>query len=160
MPAGRLPYLHRMAASRHRILIAGFLVATMLGAAACGTGSIPGAGRSTTETPRGPVSRLVSPRGFAAAAAAPGVTTINVHVPYAGQVSGTDLFIPYDRIAGREDRLPARSARLAIYCRSGRMSAIAARTLSRLGYRNIVELRGGMEAWQRSGRPLRRRSPA
>jgi rhodanese-related sulfurtransferase len=34
------------------------------------------------------------------------------------------------------------------------MSATAAATLHDLGYHNIVELRGGMRAWQADGRPL------
>lgn len=113
-----------------------------------------------TAPAQGAFSQLVSPRRFAAVIAQPGVTTINVHVPYAGEISGTDLFIPYTRIAASKGRLPARSARLAIYCRSGRMSAIAARTLARLGYRNVVELRGGMDAWRRAGRPLLQRPSA
>jgi rhodanese-related sulfurtransferase len=37
---------------------------------------------------------------------------------------------------------------------SGRMSAIAARTFARLGYRDLVELRGGMDAWSTTGHPL------
>jgi rhodanese-related sulfurtransferase len=34
------------------------------------------------------------------------------------------------------------------------MSATAAATLHDHGYHNIVELRGGMRAWQADGRPL------
>lgn len=34
------------------------------------------------------------------------------------------------------------------------MSAIAAEALVRLGYRNVVDLEGGMVAWQRAGYPL------
>jgi rhodanese-related sulfurtransferase len=53
------------------------------------------------------------------------------------------------------DRLPAdRATPLAIYCRSGPMSATAAATLHDHGYHNIVKLRGGMRAWQADGRPL------
>jgi phage shock protein E len=144
---------------KRRILVAVLLAATM-GMAACGSRGAPATGRETASTSPPAASRSLSPRAFAAAVAAPGVTTINVHVPYAGEISGTDLFIPFDQITTRTTSLPARSAPLAIYCRSGRMSAIAARTLSRLGYRSIVELRGGMDAWQQNGRALRRRPPA
>lgn len=49
--------------------------------------------------------------------------------------------------------MPAdRKTSLAIYCRSGRMSVIAARSLAALGYTDIVELKGAVEAWQASGR--------
>ena len=101
-------------------------------------------------------SQLLSPRAFATAAAAPGTVVVNVHIPYDGQLAGTDLFLPYDRIAARAGVLPSTATRLAIYCRTGRMSAIAARTLRRMGYRRIVELRGGMRAWQRDGLRLQR----
>ncbi|MDZ4234910.1 MAG: rhodanese-like domain-containing protein [Dietzia sp.] len=47
-----------------------------------------------------------------------------------------------------------RSTPLAVYCRTGRMSTIAASTLANLGYPDVVELAGGMQAWQQSGRTL------
>ena len=34
------------------------------------------------------------------------------------------------------------------------MSATAAETLAAMGYSDIVDLRGGMEAWQAAGRDL------
>ena len=37
---------------------------------------------------------------------------------------------------------------------SGNMSATAAETLAAMGYSDIVDLRGGMEAWQAAGRDL------
>lgn len=100
-------------------------------------------------------ARLVDPAEFAAAVAEPDRLTINVHVPFEGDIAGTDLSIPFDRIADQTDRLPAdRSTALAIYCRSGPMSTTAAETLRDLGYTDVVELRGGMRAWQADGRPL------
>jgi phage shock protein E len=110
------------------------------------------AGGADAATP--PRSRLVSPAVFARVVAARPTVTINVHVPDEGSIPGTDLWIPFDRIAARRTLLPPRSTRLAVYCRSGRMSAIAVRTFVRLGFTGVVELRGGMEAWQASGRKL------
>lgn len=101
--------------------------------------------------PRG----LVSPAAFERAVAEPGTVTINVHTPDEGSIEGTELTIPFDRLESRQDELPATSTRLAVYCRSGNMSAEAVRTLSRLGYGDIIELEGGMSAWERSGRSLR-----
>lgn len=106
-------------------------------------------------------SRLVDPAAFAAAVAEPTRFTINVHVPFEGSIDGTDAAIPFDRIAADVARLPPdRGAPLAIYCKSGRMSAIAAVELARLSYRDVVELRGGMQAWTLQGFALLTAPPA
>jgi rhodanese-related sulfurtransferase len=102
-----------------------------------------------------PASRLLAPAEFAAAIDEPTRMTINVHVPYQGDIPGTDLSVPFDQIALRAGELPVdRATPLAIYCRSGPMSESAAVELAGLGYKDVVELQGGMKAWQNSGRPL------
>lgn len=99
--------------------------------------------------------RLVGAHEFATAIGRSDTLTVNVHVPYQGDIPGTDLSIPFDRVAEQSDRLPGdRDATIAIYCRTGPMSATAAETLRSLGYTDVVELEGGMKAWQASGRPL------
>jgi phage shock protein E len=77
---------------------------------------------------------------------------INVHIPYEGELAGTDAFIPYDKI--RDDpRLPEdKGAEILLYCRSGRMSEEAGVDLHEEGYTNIAHLEGGMKAWEASGR--------
>lgn len=109
----------------------------------------------TSQAPAPGAARLVDPDEFAAVIAEPDWVTLNVHVPFEGDIPGTDLSIPFDQITAQAGRLPAdRDTGLAIYCRSGPMSAAAAETLGDLGYTNVVELRGGMRAWQADGRQL------
>lgn len=81
-------------------------------------------------------------------------TLVNVHVPYAGEISGTDLHIAYDEITENLGRLPAKDGRIVLYCRSGAMSAEAAQALAELGYTDVWELNGGMVAWVAGGHGL------
>jgi rhodanese-related sulfurtransferase len=82
-------------------------------------------------------------------------TLLNVKTPYIGEIAGTDLYIPYDQLAARQSELPAsKSAKILVYCRSGVESVQAAQTLLSLGYTNVWNLDGGMNAWQQSGRGL------
>ncbi len=102
----------------------------------------------------------LSPAELRQALATKTFTLINVHIPYEGELAGTDAFIPYDRISQDPTRLPTdRAAAIVLYCRTGRMSAEAATTLVRLGYRNVRHLTGGMDAWQAAGYPLQLTPP-
>ena len=44
---------------------------------------------------------------------------------------------------------------VAVYCRSGRRSADAAKKLSELGY-DVIDLKGGILEWQKRGKPTTR----
>lgn len=117
-------------------------------------------GAQTPETQRVPVDgggtyTDVSARGLARLLESKDFPLINVHVPYEGEIGGTDAFIPFDQVAANLGKLPAsKAAKVVLYCRSGSMSAIAARTLVRLGYTEVWNLDGGMIAWQQAGYPL------
>jgi rhodanese-related sulfurtransferase len=85
---------------------------------------------------------------------------INVHIPYEGEIEGTDLFLPFNEIEEALDELPTnKNARLVLYCRSGSMGATAARTLVGLGYTDVWNLDGGMISWKRAGYPILENSP-
>ena len=102
-------------------------------------------------------SQLLSPAEFARAKAA-GAFVVNVHTPYAGEIAGTDAFVPFDGIASDPHVPRDRDARIVLYCRSGRMSAIASRALLDAGYMRVSELGGGMDAWTACGRDLTERA--
>ena len=79
---------------------------------------------------------------------------INVHIPFEGNIHDTDLSIPYDQITepAKLAQLPAdKNAKIVLYCRSGRMSAIADEELVKLGYTDIWNLKGGMLEWEQAG---------
>lgn len=97
----------------------------------------------------------VSPAGLATMLQGKASPLINVHIPYEGEIPGTDAFVPFDEIGAHVDKLPSdRHARVVLYCRSGHMSAITAQALVKLGYTDVWNLDGGMIAWQKAGHPL------
>ena len=84
-------------------------------------------------------------------------TFVNVHIPFEGDIADTDLSIAYNEIEQNLEMLPAeKDAKIVLYCRSDRMSRIAAETLVDLGFTNVWNLDGGMVAWEQAGLPLKK----
>jgi rhodanese-related sulfurtransferase len=83
---------------------------------------------------------------------------INTHIPYAGEIEQTDLFLPYDQAAEQVSQLPAdKAAKIVVYCRSDRMSRISIEAWVKAGYTNLYNLDGGFEAWEAAGYELLRK---
>ena len=79
---------------------------------------------------------------------------INVHIPYEGEIEGTDFNIAYNDIDALTAAIPDQDAPIILYCRSGNMSHEASLRLLELGYSQVWDLAGGMNAWRDSGRGL------
>lgn len=136
------------------LTVAALAVLLAIGAA-CGSDNAEEAAPSVLGLPvavDGGVYVDVSPQGLNSMPGIGDVLLVNVHVPYAGEIEGTDLFIAYDVIGDRLGGLPSETnAKIVVYCRSGGMSAIAAATLVGLGYTNVWNLDGGMAGWEEAG---------
>lgn len=102
----------------------------------------------------------VTPQALQAQLSSKDFVLINVHVPSGGKLPGTELFVPFGGVGGTPHLPRAKTTEPVIYCRSGRMSALAARALVRRGQTNVRELRGGMNAWTAAGLGLRGASAA
>ncbi len=134
--------------------IATVVALVALVAAACGGGENEEAGVGTAET--APRPQRVGVDGLVDFLdATPSAVLVNVHIPYEGHIDGTDAFVPFDEIAMWEGLPADRDAPIALYCRSGSMSAQAAATLLDLGYTHLVDLDGGMNAWTAAGKTLK-----
>jgi rhodanese-related sulfurtransferase len=80
---------------------------------------------------------------------------INTHIPYEGEILGTDLLIPFNEIDQHKTELPNdKASRLVVYCKAGPMGDIAAEKLVQMGYTNVINFKGGMNAWEKAGRSL------
>lgn len=76
------------------------------------------------------------------------VFVLDVHIPEQQHISTTDAFIPYNKLQNNIDKLPEnKEMKIAVYCRSGSMSATASKELNELGYKNVYNLIGGRNAY-------------
>lgn len=122
------------------------LVLALLGAlllSACGGGSSA-------------ISKMDA-KAFAEAASQPGVVLIDVRSPEefaAGHLTGAKNINVED--PGFADAIAEldKNATYAVYCHSGRRSGIATSQMADAGFAKIVELEGGVQAWEQAGGTL------
>ena len=60
-----------------------------------------------------------------------------------------------DKFAQRIDSLP-KSANIYIYCHTQHRSPFAARTMKRLGFKQVIDLKGGFIRWERKNYPIQK----
>ncbi len=53
-----------------------------------------------------------------------------------------------------ETLIPDKNASIVLYCGGGFRSALAAESLQKMGYTNVVSMDGGIRAWRQAGYPL------
>lgn len=90
--------------------------------------------------------------------AAGGVIVLDVREPdeYEQGALPDALHIPRGHLEAQiEGRIVEKTAPVLVYCAGGVRSAFAAKTLSELGYTNVVSVAGGFGKWKDEGRPWR-----
>ena len=80
---------------------------------------------------------------------------VDVHTPEQPHIKGTDHLIPHNEVGQHLAKFPANtSTPIYLYCKTGHMVNIAARTLLSQGYTNVYNLEGGTDAWKDAGLPV------
>ncbi len=80
------------------------------------------------------------------------VVLIDVHTPEQVHIKGTDHLIPHKTLDEHLEKFPSdKSTPVYLYCKTGHMVNVAARTLLSQGYTNVYNLEGGTEAWKEAG---------
>ena len=92
---------------------------------------------------------------FNAAISKEDVLLIDVHTPEQAHIKGTDHLIPHNDIDQHLAKFPSDpSTPIYLYCKTGHMVNVAARTLFSEGYTNVYNLEGGTRAWEKAGYPV------
>jgi rhodanese-related sulfurtransferase len=102
-----------------------------------------------------PVLGSVTPQQLHAELGAKDFLLVNVHIPYAGEIPGTDTHIPYtdpDKIAAYIGSDLGKKT--VVYCLTDHMATLAGNALVGKGYSSVRYLLGGMTAWTAAGYPL------
>ncbi len=72
-----------------------------------------------------------------------------------GFIPGTDYNIDFREIQNRHQELKVElDSHIVVYCQSGHRSNIAANTLMSVGYKNVYNVEGSMNAWEGARYPI------
>ncbi len=136
--------------------ISHFVVASLIAMGITGCSSTSNDNQAVTTLDQNASYQTMSIDELAGVMADPnsGFTVVNVHIPYEGEIEGTDYNVAYNDLEALKTTLPDKDAPIILYCRSGNMSEQAAQDLAELGYTQIYDVPGGMIAWESSGYAL------
>jgi hypothetical protein len=96
----------------------------------------------------GNVIKNLNPGEFAEVILKEDTFVLDVRMPEEEHIPGTDATIAHDQLELNKDLLPKdKSTPIAVYCKSGRRSALASETLKSLGYSKIYNLKDGKDSW-------------
>ncbi len=70
-----------------------------------------------------------------------------------GYIEGA-VNVPMSEILGKLDQLPAKDAMFVVNCASGHRGSVVSMALRMLGYTNVVNLAGGLNAWKAANLPI------
>lgn len=139
------------------------LAARLIGGAALATGLLLGsacstpADQTTSASASAEQRPQLSPAAFAEAVKQPGTVLIDVRTPAefaAGHLAGArNIDVEADTFTATIAELDKQES-YAVYCRSGRRSADAAKIMSSAGFTTVVDLAGGINAWTAAGGPV------
>lgn len=74
-----------------------------------------------------------------------------------GRIGGAK-HIPVGSLQKRMDDIAKyKDKPVVVYCRSGNRSAMAASQLTSAGFQDVVNLQGGIQAWQSAGMPIKKK---
>lgn len=78
----------------------------------------------------------------------------------AGHIAGAVL-VPHDQLKARLPELEwSKQQPIVIYCRTGRRSELARKTLHEAGFTSLAHLVGDWNGWKEAGRPIEVAKPA
>ena len=108
---------------------------------------------------RGDQNRWIDASALADRLRSGGITIVDVRGPdeFTGPLGHIEaaLNIPLGELPGRLTEISAFRARpVILVCRTDKRSASAAAVLGKAGFSDVSVLRGGMEQWNRDGRPI------
>lgn len=80
---------------------------------------------------------------------------VDVRMPdeYAEGHIGGSLLLPLPELSEKLSEIPDKTKKIYVYCRKGVRGASAAGQLKDLGYTNVHNMTGGIEAWTEKGFP-------